>query len=174
MDALADKMRVINPRHRGSPARMADGRLFTDYRANCALLPNVVGSGTWAGFEMREGMLQGVGETQRHTDRMLLSMRAARGGTVDTMVPELTKRIVTWNGVSEGMAQPVGIGGGRIPLPGRPDLVRADPDVVARAAVPDCMLPGTWAPTSLYVPGPAPAATVGPANPNRYSAPYGS
>jgi len=112
-------------------------------------------------------------------DRQIAVARAApTAGCVDTMVPELTKRVYAWNGPVEGTAQPAGIGNGRLYLPARTDLVAADPDVVAAATFPLSMLPGSYVPiANLYGPaagGPAPAGTVGPMKPNRYSVPYGN
>ncbi len=173
MSGIADSMRIPNPRYPGSAARMSDGRLFTDCRPSCSLL-QPLGTGMWAEFDRRAAMMKN-GEGARGMDRMLTGMRTARTNCVDTMVPELTKRTVVWNGASEGPAHAVGIGAGRNALPGRPDLVGADPDVVARTVIRDCMLPGTWSPGALYAVGQAPkrntSTTVRPSN--RYAAPYG-
>jgi hypothetical protein len=94
------------------------------------------------------------------------------------MVPELTKRIYTWDGGVSVLAHPVGIGAGRLYLPGRPDLATADPDVVARATIPDAMLPGTFStnPASyvaMSIPAEKRATAQLPAAYNRYAAPYG-
>jgi len=149
---------------------MSDGRLFTDYRANCSIL----GSHTNADYENKQRLTM-TGLQMMGTDRSLTVMRAGSTGCVDTMVPELTKRVCGWNGCVTLPAQPVGIGQGRLYLPGRPDLAAADPDVVAKATFP---MAGTFSMNpDLYVASPSkPASTsrVVPARPNRYSAPYGN
>ena len=162
---------------------MADGRLFTDYRANCSLLP-ALGNGRWADWERHQGMKRN-GEVYIKADRGATVMRAASYGCVDTMVPELTKRVYSWNGpassalggqgpVGEFMSQPAGIGTGRSYLPGRVDLIAGDPDVLAAATFPDMI--GTFSTniaTYTAIPGKPPVpVTAAPARLNRYSAPY--
>jgi hypothetical protein len=177
MSGIIGALRISNPHHEGSPARMADGRLFTDYRPNCKLLPIKKQAGPFAEFDLHSKMYQNA-EGQRNTDRMLTVMRAANTVCVDTMVPELTKRVYTWAGPQERPAQPVGIGTGRLYLPGRPDLAGADPDVVAAATFPE--MPGTFSPSpaAYIVGGRIPAekrATAQlPVTYNRYAAPYGN
>lgn len=172
------KARTINPQYPGAAARMADGRLFTDYRANCSLLmPHKAGSAAFgASFEDKQHMQQ-TGSQQMSTDRSLTVMKAATmSGSVDTMVPELTKRVCAWDGCTTLPSHAVGIGQGRLYLPGRMDLVAGDPDVLAAKTAFEY---GTF-PTNvgLYVQGGYPTAmpTAGivPARPNRYSAPYGN
>ena len=161
-------LQIPNPRYVGAPARMSDARLFTDYKANCRLLPTLQPV-TWADIERRSSMVQN-GERQMNMDRSLTTMKAGSTNCVDTMVPELTKRSYMWNSVKELGVTPVGIGEGRLYLPGRTDLVRGDPDLLALATFPE--LPGTF---SMSGPGPAgPKATATlPLKTNRYSAPYG-
>jgi hypothetical protein len=164
---------IPNPHHPGAPARMADGRLFTDYRANCSLLP-ALGNGRWADWERHQGMKRN-GQVYIKADRGATVMRAASYGCVDTMVPELTKRVYSWNGpVGEFMSQPAGIGTGRSYLPGRVDLVAGDPDVLAAATFPDMI--GTFSTniaTYTALPGKPPVpVSAAPARLNRYSAPY--
>jgi hypothetical protein len=162
------KMRIINPHYPGSPARMADGRLFTDYRPNCSLLGPISN----ASFDKKRSIQQ---SSQISTDRSLTAMRAGSTGCVDTMVPELTMRVCAWDGCATLPAQPVGIGQGRLHLPGRPDLAAGDPDAAAAAL--SFPLFGTFSPNpNLYVAAPLSFQTqrlVVPARPNRYSAPYG-
>jgi hypothetical protein len=158
------KSRTPNPHYPNSPARMADGRLFTDYRPlDCG--------GT---FEDKQ-RLQQTGAVLIGTDRSLTVMRAGvLGGCVDTMVPELTKRVPGWNGCRTLPAHSAGIGQGRLYLPGRTDLVAADPDVLAAATAFDF---GTFsANPRLYVAGPltGPTVATAAATSNRYSAPYGN
>ena len=149
--------RIPNPRYPGSPARMSDGRLFTNYRPNC---------NKESSFEAKERRQQS-GQTQIHIDRAMAAKRAATVGCVDTMVPELTKRVCTWNGCTTIPAQAVGIGQGRLYLPARTDLVE-DPDALAtKTAFPFGTFPvktPTFVPTS-------PVTDLPPTR-NRYSAPY--
>jgi hypothetical protein len=161
-------LQIPNPRYVGAPARMSDARLFTDYKPNCRLLPALKPT-EWADIERRSSMIQS-GEGQMKMDRALTAASAGSTNCVDTMVPELTKRRYMWNSVRELGVTPVGIGEGRLYLPGRPDLVRGDPDLLAAATFPE--LPGTF---SMSGPGPAgPKATATlPLKANRYSAPYG-
>lgn len=101
---------------------------------------------------------------------MMTVMRAGHGACVDTMVPELSKRVYSWNGPVELLSQPAGIGTGRMYLPGRQELVAGDPDVLAAATFPELF--GTFAASRGFVQPQAPVA--GPTAKNRYSAPYGS
>ncbi len=168
---------IPNPRYPGAPARMADGRLFTDYRANCVLVPQNTEK-PWT-EHARHTLMQSTGIYTIAADRTMAAQRAGptTGSCVDTMVPELHKRIYRWDGPmpqSVTLAQSVGIGTGRVYLPGRPDLITADPDSIAAATVPASMLPGTFmAQPALYGSVAAPIATAGRAQ-NRYSAPYGN
>ena len=156
---------------------MADGRLFTDYRANCSLLmPHKAGSPAFgASFEDKQRMQQ-TGNFQMNTDRSLTVMRAGvLGGMADTMVPELTKRVCGWNGCTTMPAHAAGIGQGRLYLPGRTDLVAGDPDVLAAATAFDHGTfpsnPNIYMAGHVY--GPAKPVIV-QAKPNRYSVPYGN
>jgi hypothetical protein len=155
---------------------MADGRLFTDYRANCKLLPVKKQAGPFAEFGLHQ-QIQQMATNQIRNDRMLTVLRAANTGCVDTMVPELTKRLYTWEGPQVLMAHPVGIGSGRMYLPGRPDLATADPDVLAAATFPE--MAGTFSsnPTSyiaMGIPAEKRATSQLPLTHNRYAAPYGN
>jgi len=154
---------------------MADGRLFTDYRGNCKLVMSDYGGS----FEDKQ-RLQQTGQLLINTDRSLTVMRAGALSCVDTMVPEATKRDVRWNGGKTLMAHAAGIGQGRLYLPGRTDLVGADPDVLAAATAFDF---GTFsANPRLYIVGDGAAtafaaqqvAAATPARHNRYSVPYGN
>jgi hypothetical protein len=168
--------RIPNPHWAGAPGHMSDGRLFTDYRSSCSHLPQKLG-GRWAEMD-RKLQYMGTGALQIGTQRSLAAMAAGHAGCVDTMVPELNKRIYDWRGGVQALSHPAGIGTGRLYLPGRPELIGADPDIVAAATIPDAMLPGTFQPNPfLYaptIPLPASATPVVPARQNRYSAPYGS
>jgi hypothetical protein len=107
-------------------------------------------------------------------DRSTTVLRAGSVDCVDTMVPELTKRVCTWNGCKTLPAHAAGIGQGRLYLPGRQDLVAADPDLLAAATAFDhgtfSVNPNSYIAGSPFVPS---AAIAVPARPNRYSAPYG-
>jgi hypothetical protein len=177
MSGLIDALRITNPHHAGAPSRMADGRLFTDYRANCKLLPVKKQSGPFAEFGLHQ-QVQQMGASQIRNDRMVTVLRSANTNCVDTMVPELTKRVYSWNGPQVLMAHPVGIGSGRLYLPGRPDLANADPDRVAAATFPE--MAGTFSTDpAAYIAGsriPAEKRSTAqlPASYNRYAAPYGN
>jgi hypothetical protein len=173
MDATG---RIEHPHWAGAAARMADGRLFTDYRPACDLLSaKTAGPKGYGEWERKQRMIATGAHAVAQDRQNAITRAASLGGCVDTMVPELTKRVYAWNGPAEGLSQPAGIGGGRLYLPGRMDLVVADPDVVAAATFPLAMMPGTFVPiANPYGPVAAPAPTVGPMRPNRYSVPYGN
>jgi hypothetical protein len=163
------KAQIPNPHYPGSPARMSDGRLFTDYRPSCSLLGP-------ADFDSKQ-RLQETGIHMISADRSTTVMRAGTVGCVDTMVPELSKRVCTWNGCKTLPAHSAGIGQGRLYLPGRQDLVAEDTDLLAAATAFDH---GTFSanPNSymanLSLPWTKPSAIPAiPAKLNRYSAPYG-
>ena len=167
------KARTPNPHYPDSPSRMADGRLFTDYRGNCKIITSDYGGS----FEDKQ-RLQQTGTLMMNTDRSVTVMKAGSLSCVDTMVPEATKRVVGWNGGKTLMAHAAGIGQGRLYLPGRTDLVAGDPDVLAAATAFDF---GTFsANPHIYMAGNGAAvtaqqvATVTPAQHNRYSVPYGN
>ncbi len=168
-------MVIPNPKYPGAPTRMSDGRQFTDYRPNCDLMAPLQ-SGAWAEWERRQNMIQ-TGETRMKTDRSMTVLRSGSLQCVDTMVPELKKRVCGWDGCVTLPSQAAGIGTGRMYLPGNPTLVAADPDVVATATVPPMF--GTFSPHPQdYVAeriSVRPVALVQtPAKKNRYSAPYGN
>jgi hypothetical protein len=167
------KARTPNPHYPDSPSRMADGRLFTDYRGNCKLVLSDYGGS----FEDKQ-RLQQTGTLMINADRSVTVMKAASLSCVDTMVPEATKRVAGWNGGRTLVAHAAGIGQGRLYLPGRTDLVAGDPDVLAAATAFDF---GTFsANPNMYMAGGGAdvtarqVATVTPARPNRYSVPYGN
>jgi hypothetical protein len=163
-----------HPHYTSAPARMADGRLFTDYRANCQTLPPLMG-GTWADHDRRV-VMRASAAGRIADDRRKAALRAGTGSEscVDTMLPELTKRVYAWNGpVTERIVEPVGLGAGRLYLPDRLDLLGADPDVVAAATIPASMLPGTHAAAGGSYAAPTRTAVLPPVR-NRYAAPYGN
>jgi hypothetical protein len=165
---------IPHPHYASAPARMSDGRLFTDYRANCELLPPLRG-GTWEDHDRRVLMRNGAA-SEIAADRSKTVRQAGIGsaGCVDTMLPEFTKRVYAWNGpITERIVEPVGLGTGRLYLPGRLDLLGADPDVVAAATIPPAMLPGTFSAMGGSYAQPVRTAILPPLK-NRYSAPYGN
>lgn len=156
---------IQNPHYPGSVARMADGRLFTDYRPNCDLMAPLKAA-PFAEYQRKEAMMRNAPYSIA-SDRNMLVMRAGSSGCVDTMVPELNKRIYAWNGpISEVVAQPAGLGTGRMYLPGQPSLASADPDVLAVATFPE--LPGTFSMMRAAAPVGRPAGPIQ----NRYSGPH--
>lgn len=160
-----ERAMIPNPHYVGAPARMADGRLFTDYRPNCDLMAPLKAE-PFAEYKRKEAMLRNAPYAIA-TDRTMLVMRAGSSGCVDTMVPELNKRIYAWNGpVGEVVAHPVGLGTGRMYLPGQPGLATVDPDVLASATFPE--LPGTFTMMREAV---SVSRPLGPAH-NRYSGPH--
>ena len=166
---------IAHPHYAGAPARMADGRLFTDYRANCQLLAPLRG-GPWADHDRRV-VMRASAEGRIADDRRKAVLRAGVGvGCVDTMLPEFKKRMYAWNGpVAVGIIQPVGIGTGRLYLPGRADLLAegTDPDAIAMATIPPAMLPGTHSAAGGSFATPTRNAVLPPVR-NRYAAPYGN
>jgi len=112
------QFRVPNPHYPGAPVRMNDGRLFTDYRPNCLILSNV--------DEKEE--FQAAGAHVISANRSAATLIAGTVPHVDTMVPELTKRICRWDGCVTVMNEPIGIGQGRaMGVPPMPDIFSANP-----------------------------------------------
>ena len=106
---MLSTIRTTNPHVSGSPARMSDGRLFTDYRSNGKIVQNQLSS-----FELKQ-QLQRDGDMYIRADRSTTVLTAGTiGPSVDTMVPELTKRTCQWNGCYSAPAHSVGIGEGRV------------------------------------------------------------
>lgn len=159
-----DSIRTANPRYAGAPPNMADGRLFTDYRGNCEILTPAPES---KGFERREALIKN-GVKLMEEDRMFTTWVAGTQGRVDTMVPELNKRICNWDGCKTLAGHQVGIGTGRLVLPDRPDLAAADPDVLALKAT-----PGLFGIFSSHLKGPHLNSRKTEAESNNFSAPYG-
>ena len=173
MSDLVSRMAIPHPKYAGAPSRMSDGRLFTDYRANCDLMPTMP-SGTWGDWERKQNMLQS-GQIRIRNEQSMTALRAGSLQCVDTMVPELQKRVCDWNGCATLPSQSAGIGTGRLYLPGEPRLSLADPDVTARKTFPE--MAGTFSANPqdyvmLRIPAPPLAAARTPAVKNRYSAPY--
>ena len=124
----------------GAPARMADGRLMTDYRPRCHQYA-VSAAMTWGDNESRERMTHGAEELME-VARQANNRKVLATSCVDTMVPELYKRVCTWRGCKTVPGNHVGIGTGRIYVP-EAEGAAADPQVLSDVSVPK--LPQTWA-----------------------------
>jgi hypothetical protein len=164
---------IPHPKYPGAPSRMADGRLFTDYRPNCDLMPSVP-AGAWGDWERNQNMMQ-TGLIRIQNERSMTVLRAGSLQCVDTMVPELQKRVCSWNGCTTLPGHAVGIGSGRLYLPGSPQLAGADPDRTAQATFPE--MAGTFSANPqdyvlTRIPNPPLATVRTPTMKNRYSAPY--
>ena len=155
-----ESIRTANPRYVGAPPNMADGRLFTDYRASCELTPS-----THSGFDRREQFIKN-GHISMEEDRMFTTWVAGTVGRVDTMVPELNKRFCTKEICKTLMGHQVGIGTGRLVV--SPDLAAADPEIVALKSTP--ALFGIF---SSHLRGSHQNQRKGFEETNNYSAPYG-
>lgn len=107
---------TINPKYAssGAPARMSDGRLLTDYRPRCLQYARVA-SGQW-GNDARQRMIHGADELMEIA-RQMNNRKVLPTSCVDTMVPELYKRVCTWKGCKTVPGHYTGIGTGRIYLP---------------------------------------------------------
>ena len=124
----------------GAPARMADGRIMTDYRPRCHQYA-VSASMTWGDNESRTRMIHGAEELMEIA-RQVNNRKVLPTSCVDTMVPELYKRVCTWRGCKTVPGNHMGIGTGRIYVP-EAEGAAADPQVLSDVSVPK--LPQTWA-----------------------------
>lgn len=164
-----ERFRIPNPHYPGSVARMSDGRTFTRY------LPSSRGLGPNS-WETKQ-RLQATGEQQMKTDRSLLTMMVATApcselGLPDTMVPESTKRICTWEGCSVLPAHQVGIGQGRIYFPSMGALAGSDPDFSAMESARTATF-NSFSALPRSAPGACDApGTLATRQSNRYSLPY--
>jgi len=129
------------------PARMGDGRMFTDYRPRCNQYP-VKLAGQFGEHDGRQQMIRGS-DTLLQDARNLLQQKAApvKGSCVDTMVPELYKRVCTWRGCETVPGHYAGIGTGRIFIPNAAGAAD-DADGLAKATLPEI-------PNSFDVVGPS-------------------
>ena len=96
----------------GSPARMQDGRIMTDYRPRCAQYP-LAATQTWGENDARARMIHGAEELME-ASRQLNNRKVLATSCVDTMVPELYKRVCSWDGCKVIPGNFQGIGTGRI------------------------------------------------------------
>lgn len=124
----------------GAPARMSDGRLMTDYRPRCHQYA-VSAAMTWGDNESRTRMIHGAEELME-VARQANNRKVLATSCVDTMVPELYKRVCTWRGCKTVPGNHMGIGTGRIYVPDA-EGAAADPQVLSDVSVPK--LPQTWA-----------------------------
>ena len=96
----------------GAPARMADGRIMTDYRPRCAQYP-LAATQAWGENDARARMIHGAEELM-NASRQLNNRKVTATSCVDTMVPELYKRVCSWDGCKVIPGNFQGIGTGRI------------------------------------------------------------
>lgn len=124
----------VNPHYKtGAPARMADGRLMTDYRPRCSQYP-VAAAQAWGVEEYRKRMTHGADELIAAA-RELNNRKVTAVSCVDTMVPELYKRVCTWEGCKTIPGNFQGIGTGRIYIPSLSGSA-ADPQTLSDATIP--------------------------------------
>jgi len=140
---------TIDPHFENSASRMEDGRLFTDYRPRCLQYPMKV-AGAWGEHDGRQKMVQSTDSLITEA-RELLQKKVApvKGSCVDTMVPELYKRVCTWRGCETIPGHYAGIGTGRIYVPDNASMA-ADPDALANTTLPK--MPNTFAMEGSSVP----------------------
>jgi hypothetical protein len=126
---------TVNPNQAatGSPGRMDDGRLFTDYRPRCFQYP-LKAAQTWGDNEYRARMIHGAEELM-DAARQLNNRKATAVSCVDTMVPELYKRVCTWQGCKVVPGNPMGIGVGRIYVPAA-EGAAGNPQQLSDATIP--------------------------------------
>lgn len=124
----------------GAPARMADGRLMTDYRPRCYQYPYAAAQ-KWGDNEARNRMVGGAEELMEAA-RQLNNRKALAVSCVDTMVPELYKRVCTWRGCKTIPGNFMGIGTGRIYVP-EYEGAAAEPQALSDVSVP--RIPQTYA-----------------------------
>ena len=133
---------TVNPNKvaTGSPARMADGRLFTDYRPRCYQY-SVKAAETWGDNGYRARMVHGAEELMEAA-RQMNNRKVTATKCVDTMVPEMYKRVCTWKGCKVVPGSAVGMGVGRIYVPSVA-AAADDPQTLSDVSVPGIF--GTYA-----------------------------
>lgn len=127
---------TVNPRYAtsGTPARMADGRIMTDYRPRCSQY-SVEAAKQLGTNEYRKRMIHGADQLM-HAARELNNKKVSSVSCVDTMVPELYKRVCTWKGCKTIPGNFQGIGVGRIYVPSA-ESVASDPQALSDQTVPE-------------------------------------
>jgi len=123
----------------GAPARMADGRIMTDYRPRCFQYP-VAAAQAFGDNEYRNRMVHGANELM-DAARQMNNRKNTAISCVDTMVPELYKRVCTWKGCKVIPGNFQGIGTGRVYIPTATGLAAA-PQQLSDRTVP--RIPGTY------------------------------
>lgn len=126
---------TIDPRYakQGSPARMADGRLMTDYRPRCFQYPTAAAQ-AFGDNDYRARMTHGAEELMAAA-RALNNRKLTATQCVDTMVPELYKRVCTWKGCKIVPGNFQGIGTGTIYVPSAESLA-SDPQALSDRTIP--------------------------------------
>jgi hypothetical protein len=126
---------TVNPNQSasGSPARMMDGRLFTDYRPRCFQYP-VKAAQAWGDNEYRQRMIHGADELMEAA-RQMNNRKLTPATCVDTMVPEMYKRVCTWKGCKVVPGNATGIGVGRIYVPSI-ESAADDPQMLSDVSIP--------------------------------------
>ena len=124
----------------GAPARMADGRLMTDYRARCYQY-STAAAAHYGDNDYRARMIHGADELMEAA-RQVNNRKALPTSCVDTMVPELYKRICTYKGCKVVPGNFMGIGTGRIYVP-TAERAASDPQMLSDMTIPK--IPMTYA-----------------------------
>lgn len=123
----------------GAPARMADGRIVTDYRPRCLQYP-LQAVQTYGENGARARMTHGAEELRRSV-RDMNNQKLTPTSCEDTMVPELYKRVCTWQGCKTIPGNFQGIGVGRIYVPKEAGSA-GNPQALSDASIPD--IPDTF------------------------------
>ena len=132
---------TIDPNTPTYPAIMEDGRMFTDYRPRCLQYPLKM-TGQFGEHDGRQKMIHSADELMEDAKNLLQKKAApVSGSCVDTMVPELYKRVCTWRGCETISGHYAGIGTGRIYVPDAA-VSAEDPDGLAQATIPS--IPNTF------------------------------
>lgn len=132
---------TANPHATGAPARMADGRLMTDYRPRCQQYGTLAAQ-SWGVEDARARMTHGA-EQLMEVARQMNNRKVAPVSCVDTMVPELYKRVCTWSGCKTIPGHHTGIGVGRIYVPAGA-AIADNPQALSDMTIPH--LAGTFTP----------------------------
>jgi hypothetical protein len=118
-----------------APARMEDGRMFTDYRPRCTQYPLKLTS-KWGEHDGRQNMIQSAEMLMEQAHSVLQKkVGSVSGSCVDTMVPELYRRVCTWKGCETIPGHYAGIGTGRIYVPDATSAA-SNPDSLAETTLP--------------------------------------
>jgi len=124
----------------GAPARMADGRMVTDYRPRCYQYPYLAAQ-QWGDNDARVRMIHGADQLMAAA-REMNDRKNTPTACDDTMVPELYKRVCTWEGCKTIPGNFQGIGTGRIYVPASAGNA-SSPQALSDEGVPQ--IPATWA-----------------------------